>query len=178
MRKKQRNEITNEDEEQFQEHQTKKEKSREEKRLDKERAKTDRSFTAVTFDLEAVLPTPCSMVVSGETINWLKVKWIRVTKENPGSVFFNNGFDPENFMEAKFQSSSLRGRKKTGNIKLSPLNESKLQISTAKKADLLSLCKSGVIPTTYHYESLPVGKLVKDTLPEPDITDENLIDNI
>ncbi|CAG2220578.1 unnamed protein product [Mytilus edulis] len=60
--KKQRGEITNEDEEQFQEHQTKKEKSREEKRLDKERAKTDRSFTAVTFDLEAVLPTPCSMV--------------------------------------------------------------------------------------------------------------------
>ncbi|CAG2200930.1 unnamed protein product [Mytilus edulis] len=273
---KQRGEITNEDEEQFQEHQTKKEKSREEKRLDKERAKTDRSFTAVTFDLEAVLPTPCSMVgdlfykrclstynlsfyslgdskgtcylwdetnggrgssdigscilmhinslaeknsaveeityfsdtcggqnrnqfvtsalllknrlehqfertVSGETINWLKVKWIRVTKENPGSVFFNNGFDPENFMEAKFQSSSLRGRKKkTGNIKLSPLYESKLQISAAKKADLLSLCKSGVIPTTYHsyYESLPVGKLVKDTLPEPDITEEDFNDNI
>ncbi|CAC5417011.1 unnamed protein product [Mytilus coruscus] len=119
--------------------------------------------------------------VSGETINWLKVKWIRVTKENPGSVFFNNGFDPGNFMEAKFQSSSLRGRKKkTGNIKLSPLYESKLQISAAKKADLLSLCKSGVIPTTYHsyYESLPVGKLVKDTLPEPDITEEDLIDNI
>ncbi|XP_052075475.1 uncharacterized protein LOC127712922 [Mytilus californianus] len=350
--KKQRGEITKEDEEQFQEHQTKKEKSREEKRLDKERAKTDRSFAAVTFDLEAVLPTPCSMVgdlfykrclstynlsfyslgdskgtcylwdetnggrgssdigscilmhinsiaekntaveeityfsdtcggqnrnqfvasallyalhfhsnlkainhkfferghsemeadsihssvkrakkstkvyhpsqwdtvvsmarktnpyivipvnyrdfydlkglktdfninlkrtVSGETINWLKVKWIRVTKENPGSVFFNNGFDPENFMEAKFQSSSLRGRKKkTGNIKLSPLYESKLQISAAKKADLLSLCKSGVIPTTYHsyYESLLVGKLVKDTLPEPDITEEDLIDNI
>ncbi|CAG2201529.1 unnamed protein product [Mytilus edulis] len=119
--------------------------------------------------------------VSGETINWLKVKWIRVTKENPGSVFFNNGFDPENFMEAKFQSSSLRGRKKkTGNIKLSPLYESKLQISAAKKADLLSLCKSGVIPTTYHsyYESLPVGKLVKDTLPEPDITEEDFNDNI
>ncbi|CAG2233093.1 unnamed protein product [Mytilus edulis] len=118
---------------------------------------------------------------SGETINWLKVKWIRVTKENPGSVFFNNGFDPENFMEAKFQSSSLRGRKKkTGNIKLSPLYESKLQISAAKKADLLSLCKSGVIPTTYHsyYESLPVGKLVKDTLPEPDITEEDFNDNI
>ncbi|CAC5417012.1 unnamed protein product [Mytilus coruscus] len=60
--KKQRGEITKEDEEQFQEHQTMKEKSREEKRLDKERAKTDRSFAAVTFDLEAVLPTPCSMV--------------------------------------------------------------------------------------------------------------------
>ncbi|CAC5415856.1 unnamed protein product [Mytilus coruscus] len=176
--KKQRGEITKEDEEQFQEHQTMKAKSREEKRLDKERAKTDRSFAAVTFDLEAVLP---ALTVSGETINWLKVKWIRVTKENPGSVFFNNGFDPENFMEAKFQSSSLRGRKKkTGNIKLSPLYESKLQISAAKKADLLSLCKSGVIPTTYHsyYESLPVGKLVKDTLPEPDITEEDLIDNI
>ena len=34
----------------------------EEKKKDKERAKSDKSFAAVTFDLEAVLPTPCTMV--------------------------------------------------------------------------------------------------------------------
>ena len=49
----------------------------------------------------------------------------------------------------------------------------------AKKADLLSLCKSGVIPPMYHayYENLPAGKSVKDILPEPDVTEEDKFDN-
>jgi hypothetical protein len=34
----------------------------EEKKKDKERAKSDKYFAAVTFDLEDVLPTPCTMV--------------------------------------------------------------------------------------------------------------------
>jgi hypothetical protein len=60
--KKQRGETTDEDERQFEEHQRNKETAREEKKKDKERAKSDKSFAAVTFDLEAVLPTPCTMV--------------------------------------------------------------------------------------------------------------------
>ena len=55
-----RGELNNEDEEHFYLHQRNKESSREEKSTDKERAKTDKSFFAATFDLEAVLPTPCS----------------------------------------------------------------------------------------------------------------------
>ena len=83
-------------------------------------------------------------------------------------------------MEAKFRSWSLRGRKKIiENIKLASLYKTKLQISMVKKADLLSLCKSGIIPPMYHayYENLPVGKSVKDTLPEPDVTEEDKFDN-
>ena len=56
-------------------------------------------------------------------------------------------------------------------------HETKLSISDAKKADLLSLCKTGVIPPIYHtfYEHLPSGKSVKDTLPQPDVTEEDVI---
>jgi hypothetical protein len=118
--------------------------------------------------------------VTGETINWFKVKWIQVTKDCPASIFFNYNFHQETFMEAKFRSCSLRGRKKIiENIKLASLYKTKLQIYMAKKADLLSLCKSGVIPPMYHayYENLPVGKSVKDTLPEPDVTEEDIFDN-
>jgi len=46
----------------FECHERNKQRSRDEKSKDKERAKTDKSFVAATFDLEAVLPTPCSMV--------------------------------------------------------------------------------------------------------------------
>ena len=60
--KKQRGEVTDEDEEIYQQHIKNKEMSRNEKKLDKERAKTDKSFVTITFDLEAVLPTPCSLV--------------------------------------------------------------------------------------------------------------------
>jgi hypothetical protein len=118
--------------------------------------------------------------VTGETINWFKVKWIQVAKDCPASIFFNYNFDQENVMEAKFRSCSLRGRKKIiENIKLASLYKTKLQISMAKKADLLSLCKSGIIPPMYHayYENLPAGKSVKDILPEPDVTEEDKFDN-
>lgn len=60
--KKQRGELDDDDEEQFVRHQRNKESSRDQKTKDKQRAKTDKSFVVSTFDLEAVLPTPCSMV--------------------------------------------------------------------------------------------------------------------
>jgi hypothetical protein len=104
--------------------------------------------------------------VTGEAIKWFKVKWIQVTKDCPASIFFNYNFDEENVMEAQFWSCSLRGRKKIiKNIKLASLYKTKLQIYMAKKANLLSLCKSGVIPPMYHayYENFPVGKSVKET---------------
>ena len=46
----------------YTEHQTQKTRGRQEKQEDKEKAKDDKSYQAVTFDLEAVLSTPCSLV--------------------------------------------------------------------------------------------------------------------
>ncbi len=51
-----------------------------------------------------------------------------------------------------------------------PKYKQKLPISAAKKKDLLSLCRSGVIPRAYHdfYKTLLSNAAVKDILPEPD----------
>lgn len=58
---KQRAETTNEDGRQFEEHQRNIETAREGKKKDKEIAKADTSFSVVTFELEAGLPTPCNI---------------------------------------------------------------------------------------------------------------------
>ncbi|CAG2207366.1 unnamed protein product [Mytilus edulis] len=46
----------------YTEHQQRKVRGREEEQIDKEIAKKVKSYQAVSFDLEAVLPTPCSLV--------------------------------------------------------------------------------------------------------------------
>jgi hypothetical protein len=49
----------------------------------------------------------------------------------------------------------------------------RISVSEAKKADLIKLCISGVIPRLYHsfYSDLPTSNTVKDILPQPDATE-------
>jgi hypothetical protein len=51
---------------------------------------------------------------------------------------------------------------------------SKQQISAAKKKDLVSLCRSGIIPSEYHdyYKSLPSSSNVDDKLADTDAEEE------
>ena len=53
--------------------------------------------------------------------------------------------------------------------------QSKLPILAAKKKDLMSLCKSGVIPSEYYeyYKSLPATTFLKDILAEQDRVDNS-----
>ena len=48
-----------------------------------------------------------------------------------------------------------------------------LPISKAKKADLMELLRSGVIPASFgaYYEALPSLEAVRDVLPDSDIDD-------
>ena len=59
---------------------------------------------------------------------------------------------------------------------LKPAYEKKLPISRAKKADLIKLCTTGVVPTKYHefYKSLTTSDVVRDCLPQPDATERNI----
>ena len=50
--------------------------------------------------------------VAGEAIKWFKMKWIKITKDCPASIFFNYNFDEGNCMEAQFWSCCLRRTKK------------------------------------------------------------------
>ena len=54
--------ITDTDKEKQQEHLKNKDRARQEKEMDKQKGKADKSIFAATFDLEAVLYTPCSTV--------------------------------------------------------------------------------------------------------------------
>nr|KAG5709107.1 hypothetical protein BaRGS_028563 [Batillaria attramentaria] len=54
-----------------------------------------------------------------------------------------------------------------------PRYTEKLPVSEAKKRDLVSLCRSGVIPEDHHpfYENLPTASSKVDRLEEPDVED-------
>jgi hypothetical protein len=117
-----------------------------------------------------------------ERVSWQKVKWIQILKSEPESIFFNYNFNCENFIQVNVNGNTRKLVRPEKNQDELPLRySSKLAISAAKKKDLLSLCKSGVIPELYHhyYNSLRTDCKAKDWLPMPDIlesdcaTDEN-----
>jgi len=54
--------LDNETKNKYQQHQERKVQGRQEKQNDKDKSKNDKTFVAITFDLEAVLSTPCSLV--------------------------------------------------------------------------------------------------------------------
>ena len=51
----------------------------------------------------------------------------------------------------------------------------KLPISLAKRHDLISLCKDGIIPSEFHhyYQSITDSKTLRDCLPDLDILEED-----
>jgi hypothetical protein len=122
------------------------------------------------------------VVTNDERVSWEKVKWIQILKSEPESIFFNYNFNCENFIQVNVKGNTRKLDKPEKNQdELPPRYSSKLASSSAKKKDLLSLCKRGVIPELYHhyYNSLRTDCEVKDWLPMPDIlesdcvTDEN-----
>ncbi|KAH3698096.1 hypothetical protein DPMN_116022 [Dreissena polymorpha] len=110
--------------------------------------------------------------VTGQRINWLKVKWIQVRRDNQRSVFVNYSFDDNQFQEIQVQKTT---RKQKGVHNTWPNRESdlkrcydtKLPISIQKKNDLVNLCSKETIPEELnsYYESLPTSSKEKDFVP-------------
>ena len=98
---------------------------------------------------------------SGENVQWLQVRWLRYQKQFPNKIFVKTDFDQE-----EFQILEQRNRARPN---LVPRYTEPLAISKAKKDDLLMLCRTGVIPVTYHefYRRLPFNDYVKDIAPQP-----------
>ena len=72
------------------------------------------------------------------TVNWLKIKVFRLEK-NSRFVRFKYGYDDD------FSTIGVSGRGRHSATK------SRLPITAAKKMDLLSLCKTGVVPNEHHH---------------------------
>jgi len=60
-------------------------------------------------------------------------------------------------------------------FRLQAAYKNQLKLSSAKKADLISLCDSGAVPSQYRsfYDSLCEDALVRDSLADPDIEEES-----
>ncbi|CAI6355658.1 unnamed protein product [Macrosiphum euphorbiae] len=105
-----------------------------------------------------------------DKMKWLKIKWIRFEKSKPFMVQFKYNLSDEKFMELNVMPNTPKKTpKNTSAIVLKKILKYKDQIpvSEAKKSDLLSLLKSGVIPKEYDsfYNSIPTTKNKKNTIP-------------
>ena len=87
--------------------------------------------------------------VTGEQVNWLKIKMLRFNKERPNAILFKYNFDDE-FRTIKVSVSGRRKSVETLKGEERPAYEDVQPISDAKKKDLVSLCETGVIPRCYH----------------------------
>ena len=110
---------------------------------------------------------------SGKRVNWLKVNWIRVTKTNPDAVLFKEDFNHSSPFKRVKVLHNMRGEQRV----MKPKYKFSAQppISAEKKTDLLSLCTSYIIPKELHqfYKDLPTNRSVRDTLPEPDVLEDD-----
>jgi hypothetical protein len=100
---------------------------------------------------------------TGNVINWLNVRWIRLEKASLNTILFKTDFDQPSF-DIMVQSRSSR----PSSFKLVPAYKRSLPISAAKYSDLQSMLKSGIIPTEYaaFYQSLPSDDRVQNLTPD------------
>ncbi|CAC5414853.1 unnamed protein product [Mytilus coruscus] len=87
---------------------------------------------------------------NGEKVNWLKIKWLRYSKQEPQHILFKHTFD-EDFRRLRVIVMDKNGVPAT-NIRGHelPRNYNGKQPITLAKKDLLNLCKTKVIPAEYH----------------------------
>ena len=120
---------------------------------------------------ESILPSS-AVDTNGKKVEWMKVRWLQVRKSDPQNIHAKYDFDELQFHTVKTKAS--RKHICVANPIQRRYNE-KLPISSAKKQDLISLCKDGNIPSEfYHYfQSITDSKSLRDCLPDPDILEED-----
>jgi len=108
-----------------------------------------------------------SKSISGETVNWLAIKWMRFDKRKPYFIQYKNLVTSEDLDEIFVLDDYLE------QLLTMPdwhnLYRTRLPISEAKKKDLMDLLRAGVIPSQYRtfYSELPSDTAVRDCLAEP-----------
>ena len=107
---------------------------------------------------------------TGELVNWMAIRWIRVEKAKPNVVFFKTDFDQTEFGALVQKKTRSRPLQLLGAYKKS------LPISKSKHTDLMSMLKEGIIPHIYSefYSDIPFSAKVVDCV--PDVDDEEVAD--
>ena len=115
------------------------------------------------------------LISTNQKVKWLKIKWIRVTKEDKDTIYFKYRIPDQQFRQIKIQGTSRRrGRPRVQCPLLTALYTDRLPISDAKKKDLEAMCDSLVVPRSRHafYRDFSCSSSVKDRLTEVDLTEE------
>ncbi|CAG9772257.1 unnamed protein product [Ceutorhynchus assimilis] len=108
----------------------------------------------------------------GEKVNWLKVKCFKYLKSRPWILQYRYDHTSE-YMEVNVLG---KGRPSNfDNFVLAKAYSKPRTITSLKKADLIKLCKTEVIPVEFHnyYKSLPTSKDAQDVVPEPAAEDSD-----
>lgn len=95
-------------------------------------------------DLESTLFTNTRKDTENETVHWMKIKMIQYKKEDPTTLRYKYRYDEE------FRCLRVKVTRRDKHITLKDLYKESLPVACTKKADLVSLCQSGVIPKTFH----------------------------
>ena len=129
------------------------------------------------YDLKAlatsVLPNR-SRNSNGDSVNWMAIRSLRFEKAFPDRIAYKTDFGQSEYMIME----QRRKRGRHGNSTLQPLYFQPLPISVEKKRDLLSLCKSKIIPDCYHsfFQQLSTHDTVLDLVPDNNDSDIDLND--
>jgi hypothetical protein len=143
--------------------------------------------TSSFFDFKQfVAATNWSKNCNGNSVNWLKVKAVKVERESPNILHYQYEHGSEFSRVFLYDDAnqikpvSRTRKRKSNNFVFDPVlklaYDRPIKISSAKYKDLLSLCNSNVIPKIYHsfYQSLPH---VGDDQPfQDDEDDDNFLD--
>ena len=119
------------------------------------------------FDLKDLAEKTCrnmKRTISGSTVNWMKIKWIHFDKAHSDEIRTKTSFDQDKFDVIKV-TPSIRGRPSTQLSHIKQLYSSKRPISKEKKANLLFLCTSRILPSEHRafYENLASSGNAKNT---------------
>lgn len=117
---------------------------------------------------------------NGATVNWMKIKAIRVRKGLTDVIEVKEDYGEqyrEIMLKQRKGKNTRQRRLETPSFVVSSLKQAytgPLPVTVAKKKDLLKLCSSGAIPSRYKefYEKLPTSNTAgPDRLPEPDVSE-------
>ncbi|KAK7113639.1 hypothetical protein V1264_012890 [Littorina saxatilis] len=103
-----------------------------------------------------------------------QIKWIPYVKGQTDTLFFKyRPGDPFNLLKTR-GSTGRRGRQPAPPEHMSARYSRRQPVSSTKKADLLDLCRLGIVPEQHHnfFHKLPSENSAPDRLAEPDATED------